>query len=88
MVADPVGDIGDDGWIDILGGSVLERGGRTGSGEELVVVGLVDPDGDVVAVTEAVLPAGEVVGDGDLIVASPCRISMGMSSFAAVATGS
>src|ERR1700761_8059645 len=43
-VGQPVGNVGDHEWVDVLRLFVSGRGGRVVAGEEQVIVGVVDPD--------------------------------------------
>src|SRR5689334_11198834 len=67
--ADPFRDVSDDGWVDVLCREVFRRSRRAGAGKEQVVVGGVNPEGDLRLLGQAGSPAGEVVVLRDLIVA-------------------
>ena len=70
MRRQPVGDVGNHGWIDMLRRFVFRRCGWTSARKEEMVVGVVDTDRDIGSLTEARLPPGEIVLDSHLIVAA------------------
>src|SRR5690242_16122020 len=66
----PRGDIGDNGWVNVLCRFVFRGRGWTRAGEEEMVVGVVDTDRDIGALTDARLPSREIILDRHLTVAA------------------
>src|SRR5579872_6651571 len=68
MRLQPIGDVGNDGRVNMLRRLVVRRRGRPCTREEQVVISLVDTDRDIRAAPEARPPPREIVFDGHLIV--------------------
>src|SRR5215467_6583693 len=66
----PLAYVSDNDWVDMLRRFVVGRCGWTGTGEEMMVVAIVDPDCNIGTVTEPDLPPREIVVDRQLIVAA------------------